>query len=32
LIKVAGVGKTKISRYGADVLEVVNDHGPDATR
>jgi DNA helicase-2/ATP-dependent DNA helicase PcrA len=27
LIKVPGVGKTKISQYGADVLEVVNDHG-----
>lgn len=27
LIKVAGVGTTKIDRYGADVLELVNDHG-----
>jgi DNA helicase-2/ATP-dependent DNA helicase PcrA len=26
LIKVPGVGRTKISQYGADVLEVVNDH------
>ncbi|HEY9293647.1 MAG TPA: ATP-dependent DNA helicase UvrD2, partial [Microlunatus sp.] len=27
LIKVAGVGATKISKYGADLLEVVNDAG-----
>lgn len=29
LIKVPGIGATKIDRYGADVLEVVNDLGGD---